>query len=65
MDTSNESNKVFFKRSDGPHSTMNEPNTNNDLTPDGRDIGLSAGAWEGLPGASNVFLSYESAKWTL
>ena len=50
---------------DVPHSTMNEPNTNNDLTPDGRDIGLSSGAWEGLPGASNVFLSYESAKWTL
>ena len=61
MDTSDESNKEFFKRSDVPHSTMNEPNTNNDLTPDGRDIGLSSGAGEGLPGASNVFLSSESA----
>ena len=30
VDTSNESNKVFFKRSDVPNSTMNEPNTNND-----------------------------------
>ena len=59
--------KYFLKRSDVPHSTMNEPNTNNDVTPDGRDIGLglSSGAWEGLSGASNVFLSYESAKWTL
>ena len=38
--------KYFLKRSDVPHSTMNEPNTNNDVTPDGRDIGLglSSGA---------------------
>ena len=60
MDISNESNEVFFKQSDVHHSTMNEPDPDNELISVGRDIGLSSGAGEGLPGASNVPLSSES-----
>lgn len=60
MDISNESNEVFFTRSDVHHSTMNELEPDSESTHVDHDIGLSSGAGEGLPGASNVPFSSDS-----